>query len=198
MALIKVGIGLDKAKADALANEVRGIKDGFGRVLAPAINKTVATGKTRLKRRMAGILALRAKTIGERITSGRKATKMVLKSNIRLSDRRIELAEFSPRQKKEGVSVKVFKSEGRETLPHFFINKGLSTGKKHVFDRETVGGKRVPRTPHWIKYGYSIASVYENWAGGGEAEEALKEIGDTFEKNVLSQTDRILNRRKSF
>jgi hypothetical protein len=188
-----ISITLNDAQRKAVQQMLVGIKNGLERAMPPAINRTISTGRTRIVRRIGNEIALRAKTIREAFTLG-KASRAKPVGLIRIRRKPVPLVEFNPRQTLAGVTVKVRKKEARQLLRSTFLGV-MASGHEGVFERRREGPGRVPRLPIDERMGPTVLGVFEG--APGVAADELAQLGEVLEKNVLSQVDRLLARRRA-
>lgn len=193
-----VSVSVNDAQRRDLEETLAHIKNGAARALTVGINRTGTTGKSRITRRLTSILALKRKQIAD-VIKWAKANFDTLEGKIIINRKGIPLYEFSPRPtqpgktKAAGVSVKVKKQEPRKVLAHTFIAQ-MKSGHVGIFERRGRGNKRSPRLPIDERFGPTPLGVFAN--APGVAQEELSALGDILRKNVASQVDRLLNRRK--
>ena len=89
--------------------------------------------------------------------------------------------------------MKTRKGKARELLRStFIINDRKGRG---IYERKGRGNKRVDRKPIEKRFGPSPYGVYEN--APGVASEIEANAGELLAKNIDSQVDRLLSRRKA-
>ena len=179
-----------------LAEDLADIRNGVPRAVSAAVNRTLSTGRSRIVKRIRAEVAIKAKDAREAIRL-RKATAAKPEGFIVISKKPIPLYDFGAKQGKGGVTVKVRKAGGRETLKGTFIAK-MRSGHVGVFERKLTGGpgsKRVKRLPIRERFGPSLLVVFEG--APGVAAEEIAALGDVLQKNLDSQVNRLLNRPKS-
>lgn len=192
----------------SLVDELAGIRNGVPKAVTAAVNRTLTTGRSIVVKRLAQELALKQKHIREAIAL-RKATFETLAGAIVLSRKPIPLIEFAPkpaqpvtdyaaRMKLRGVSVKVRRGKPRETLKGTFVAR-MKSGHVGVFERSfkggSIGGKRVGRLKlAKERTGPTPQGVFER--APGVAADVLGQLGPVLEKNLASQVDRLLQRKK--
>lgn len=183
---------------EELQETLASVPNGANRAMAAAINRTLGTGITRIKRRLAGILNLPSNTILHTMRTER-ATPQNLEGHIVFSRKAMSLLDFDATgggKNDTGIDVMVFKGKA-EHHDHWFISN-TKRGQQFVFDRAKGGGGssgRVPRGPTKGKFGPTVVGVVANHPG------TLDDINDQdlspiLKKNLESQVDRLLERRK--
>jgi len=122
-------------------------KSNIKRELATAINATAKKAKSEVSKQVRNELAVTKKVIDTQIKLGGRASAGSLGSSVTLrKSSRIPLRDFAARQNSKGVSYKVSKSKGRNTVSGAFqgpkpgVMKASWRGR--VFKR--VGEKRLP------------------------------------------------------
>lgn len=145
--------------------------------------------------------------------------------SINVLRRRIALANFNPRDTRikrpgvkygtpgtgQGVFAAAYRGGGEEQFPRAFVAVGKSSNK-HVFERgggrsrregsifvpgpDLPGtGRRRGRLPIFSRKGLSLLDVYQQNPAVYEA--VVARIREVLGEQLLSQTDRLLNRRKA-
>lgn len=210
----------DPAQIVKVANELRDIKNGVARAMAPAINKTLGKAQTTLITGLTDLLtAKRGNIVGKGATKRIriiKATPDHLTGRIQILQRPIGLINFQvkdTRGKKRGFNKKgsgggviaqLRKDEPPIVLPNAFIAVGLSDNK-HVFAR--FGVKRRQGKAHFAPNVGRLAqpirsfkglSLHEVWKDSPRLRGQVQgRIDSEFPKDVSSQVDRLLQRKKT-
>ena len=177
-----------------LESVLRNVPNGVNRAIPPAINRTLNTGRTRIVRRIGGVLNLKQAKIREAFTVT-TAGKSGRSGKLNIRNRQIDMMEFKPRQDAKGISVRVRKDKGIEKIPHWFINNAKSDGKPWVLARVRDGDRLVGRYAIFKKYGPSVLGAFENAPSLASTE--LAAMQEVLDKNIASQVDRLLSRKKS-
>lgn len=221
----RLTVEFDEAEVKAVVDQLRSVPRGADIALSTAINKTLSTERTAIARRLASTMTAKKSSIDKRLRV-RKATRDRLSGRINIrGDIGVSLIGFGAKQTKTGVTAKVFGK--RADYPGAFIARGVNTsndmgpleaGNKLVFERfgekramkmgrygpgSIFGtyqsgpnkGKRILRQPLHVLYGPSVAETFRKTPGMQDA--ALTDINANFRKNVASQVDWLLNRKKS-
>lgn len=161
------------------------------RALVRAMNKTargVRTDISREVRQRVNIKAADVKT-GIRLWAANKNRPSV---RITISGKRRPLIMFGARQTKTGVSVQVYKANGRKVIPHLFIRTGRS-GEAQVFSRASAGGgKMVGRYPIRKRYGLALPEAFE-WTSREVVETQARE---RLKKNLTHEINYLLLQSK--
>lgn len=197
-------IEVGKEMADSIAFELQAIPNGVDRAISGAVNKTLPKGRTFAVNRLHKLLAVRKKGA---ITSSQggnsrfaivKATPSRPSGFLRILGRPIALWNFQvkdTRNKKrntgQGVFYQLYRSGSRKRLPHAFIAAG-EQGNKHVFQRATGAG----RLPIFSHIGLSLYDVGTRDHPEVQAETQTM-MADDFGRQILSQVDRLLGRKKT-
>lgn len=215
-------IELDERTYSDLQRELRDLPGAVERATVAAINRTLTQGRTLIVDRITELLNVKSRAeIRKRVSvpRGGKATQAKPIGRIRVGKNRMGLILFGAkdtRKKKgkgsarsgRGVIVQIYKGGPTKILPQAFIAK--YRGKPQVLERKegtgglvktgrasvirSVLGKRVPRLPIIPKVGPSPADVFDD--NPAIEREAKDKIQAVLRNNVLSQIDRLLNRRK--
>ncbi len=171
--------------------EPRQFKDAMRR----AKNRTAQTLKTRISSRLRDTLNIKKKDIDPYIKI-KRASYSREDASVTVSRKAVPLLNYSPRQTAAGVVVKVYKGESAQLLRSTFK---LTTGNSPVYERELRSGtggtkKRAARFPLVQRFGPTAVGVLAGRPGILEA--VVAEGAAILDKNVLSQTDFILQRKK--
>lgn len=134
-----------------------------------AANRTAKTVRTRNARLVAQIMGSRVTSVKRRYKID-KATKTRPTATIRIRGDKINLAGFSARQTKQGVSASAWGS--RKIYGGTFLVR--IDGNRLAMKRETRGGKRVGRMPIRAVHGPGVTST----ATSDEAKKDREEIVD--------------------
>lgn len=189
-----ITLGLNPEQSGQLRQDLAGFKNGFPKVVTAAINRTLLTGRSIVVKRLAKELRLTQKEI-RAVTSIRKANYQKLSGSVHVTKNAIPLMQFKPKQTRAGVTVSVRRGKPRELLRGTFIAT-MKNGHVDVFERERLGGgKRAGRLKIKKRFGPTPAGILLN--APGVIQDVMGEVGPVFQKNLRSQTDRLLDRRKS-
>ena len=121
------------------------------------------------------------------------ANKNKLGVRITIKGTRRRLILFGARQTKTGVSVQVYKAQGRKIIPRAFIRSGKKSGQQNVFWRvKGDGGKLVGRYPIYIKFGLALPEAFE-WTSRDVVEEQARE---RLHKNLEHERDYLLQQAR--
>lgn len=162
-----------KALVRAMNKTARGVRTDISREVRQRVNIKAADVKTGIKLWLAN-----KNRPGVRIT---------------VSGRRRPLIMFGARQTKTGVSVQVYKAEGRKIIPRAFIATGKGSGQQNVFWRAKAGGdKLVGRYPIHKKYGLALPEAFE-WTSRETVEAQARE---RLKKNLTHEIDYLLQESK--
>ena len=138
-----VEIKIDARQIKQLEKVVAKIKDGVPKVLAPAINRTLTSGRAAVKREIRKMYLIKAKDIPVRVN---RATRQTLGGSLVIKQGMQGLAKFkvSPpgvqrRKNKRILHVTVKRGGGRD-LPHAFV----APTANYVGPFERVGNSRLP------------------------------------------------------
>jgi len=214
-----LSLTVSDAQVAALVADLGEIPKGVPKAIVGAINKTLATGRSLVVKRLTKELALKQKVIRDTIGI-RKATYDTKRGVITISRKGISLMQFSPIpavpayehkvalirklvQKGQGieklrlpagVSVRVRPGKPREILKGTYVAK-MRSGHVGVYERRRTGGKRAPRLPIQERFGPTPEGVFSH--APGVAADVMSQLGATLQKNLDSQVDRLLDRKKA-
>jgi len=149
--------------------------------LVIACNQTANKGKSIIAKEIGKELATPQKNIRTTTSTGRKASEVSISTTVEVKkSKRISLKEFGARQTKAGVSYKVSKSRGRNTIPGAF--QGPRPGRINVRTKGNVF-KRVgkSRLPIVKLYGPSTWGVF---VVGKKQGPSVQEIEAELKKNI--------------
>jgi hypothetical protein len=211
---VAVNLTVSDEQKRQLAADLAGIKNGVAKACAQAINKTLATGRATVTKRLAPELAIKQKLIREQI-GVRKADYKTQRGYVTIRKKSLPLYDFNPipklplhearaaaatkgkkppKRPAVGISVKVRPGRGRQVLAHTFIAR-MKSGHVGIFERAGRGGKRVPRKVIKERWGPTPLGVFLN--APGIAEDVLAKLGGTLAKNLESQVDYLLAKSKA-
>lgn len=216
-----ISLSINDAQMRDLLVTLAGVRDGIPRVISGAQNKTIKTGESRIVKDLAKMINLpqgspsakrrdlkrgtSQKFIRDYI-SVKKSNQETLLAEIRFKRKGIPLFAFKAIQKKAGVSIKARKDQPRQLLKRTFI-ADMKSGHRGIFERRTYPTTQTHREkrkkdgrtystelPIDERYGPTPLGVYEGSPGLAATIEA--EIHSIYDKNLASQVDRVLARRK--
>lgn len=204
---VQLVLRISEASIENLRQSLMAVPNGANRALAAAINRTLGTGITRIKRRLGDIINLPVGKIMEGMTK-KGASPEHLAGHIVFSRKGRPLIDYGAkgeftkggRKRKgsgPGVTVTVLKDKGAESHPHAFLAH-TKAGARFVFDRQKGGngnGGRVGRGPTRGLFGPTTVGVVANHPGVIEG--INEELSEVLQKNILSQVDRFLQRSRS-
>jgi len=197
---VEISVTVTPAQQKDLEQTLAGITNGLSRVMVGAINKTLLTGRSRIVKRIGQEIELKQKVIRESVGIRRAKGGESPQGAITFSRKAIPLIKFSPQPKlpgkgkgRTGVTVKVRKGK-RETLRGTFVAR-MKSGHIGVFERKGRGAARVKRGPIVERYGPTVLGVFDG--APGVAAEEIAALGPVLMKNIASQVDRLLARRKT-
>jgi len=148
------GFKIDINKED-LANvqkTLRGVKNGYEKVVVGALNKTIGGVKTDTVAEISNIITP-TKTIIRRSIIVEKASYNKLSAAVRISPKGIPLIAYRARTTKKGVTAQIYKKSKRTLYPFCFIAT-MKSGHKGVFSREKPPYKsHTQRKLPWIILG---------------------------------------------
>lgn len=183
-----VEIKFDEAKLRRIQLMLRDIPRAMPRVMSRAINKTAKSAKTSIARQIATEINMKISVIKKNITL-RRASYRIWRAVLEIWTGRIPLINFAAKQTAKGVSYKIDKKGGRETIKSAFIAT-MASGHKGVFKR-----KGAARLPIVELRGPSVGEVYRSSAGLAQTAErrAYKEL----ERNIDDQVKLVLGQWKA-
>ncbi len=204
-------INIDTSALEQVHDLVRGIQDGYKKVLVGAINTTATTVKVQAAARIGNELNLKAARIKQDFTIV-KANYTSLSGAVRATGEPVGLVNFGAKQTQKGVTVKVLKASGRSLLRHAYIAKGRGN-KEHVWWRSTPRnqlpapkkfqvGKIAPKVP-WPRFDGDYTTPIERRTGPriediyaqmDVLEPIETQAAHVFVQNVGKKTDEVLRR----
>jgi hypothetical protein len=162
-------ISLNKTDVENAERMLKGLKDGFPKVMARSLNKTTTQLKTAMIALIRSRYNYKAKTLRDRFKI-QKATFTHQSASLKSSGYGVHLSDIVGarflKKSRQGVKVNVKKATGIKRLPHAFIAKGHRSGKMIVFQRADSGGKMVKRLPIKAQYAPDPEVLYNshrNW-----------------------------------
>jgi hypothetical protein len=209
----------------AVQEQLLGVPRGADIALSTAINKTLSTERTAIARRLSATMTAKKSSIDKRIRVFR-ATRDKLSGRINIrGDKGVSLIGFGARQTKRGVTARIFgksaqydgafiarginrsNSDGpneagnKLVFERFGAKRAMSMGRygpNSIFGKHTRGprkGQPILRQPISVVYGPSVAETFRKTPG--MENQTMTDINANFRKNVQSQVDWLLNRKKS-
>jgi len=177
--LLTVQVKLDEKSIAEAQHILRAIPRAWPRVARRAINRTVDSAATDLKRKTSERIALKKGEIAKGI-SKYKASFANLTGSIATTAYRPGLIRFpGTKQKRAGVSYRISRTEGRKMVPHAFIQT-MPSGHRGVFLR-----KDSKKLPIGEAHGPSIWQVITDTPGLLAG--AQQRAGDKIAKNINDQ-----------
>lgn len=159
----QVGVSLEDIEAAREALE--GIRNGFVRAYARALNTASEGVRTDMVAMARDSYTFRADAVRARIQINR-ASWSNLTASVESRGGAVHLTDFlGTRQISTGLSVDIKRSTGRQYIRHAFKNFARS-GKELALRRQVIDGRRVARYPVEALYGPHPEVVYntpENW-----------------------------------
>lgn len=214
---IGVSVTIDQASVNRAKDDLRLIQGGLERAVDGAITKALAKGKTFAIRQLAGALtakpaAIRSTPAGtERIIAGHGAHG---EGELRILGRAIGAINFQWRRGPKGIEVRYFQKGGRWNFEgrDAFVGVGKPSdagqgGNRQLFERIPGLPKSRVMSPHYLPNkgklrqrigvvrGLSLYRVYT--ANSRWSKELGTFLATDVQQQLLSQTDRLLGRKKS-
>lgn len=189
--------------------------DKMAKAELAAVRRTEKTAKTRITRRIGTAANLVSADIKPRVVTTKKPSASSPTASIKIRGSRIPLWRFSrsmsdlagfvnqkdkaiaKRKPKTGAGWKIYKGEGRKRYKGFFIDRETKSKQIQIFKRRegAKGGKDArPGRDYRTAFGLSLAEI---WRRKNLKAPAVEEINEVLLKNLRSQVDRFLNRKKS-
>ena len=107
---------------NALASAAQSAGKRYERELATVINLVTTRTKKRVSMGIRQELATSAKAVNDQLETSTRAKPGALRRTVTIKySSRIPLKDFGANQKKKGVSYKISKTKGRQTIPSAFI-----------------------------------------------------------------------------
>lgn len=148
------------------------------RAIIRALDKTAKQGKTAAQKAIRDEYNIKLRDLSSKIKTDFHPSS--LKAVITATDRSIPLIQFSPRQTKKGISLRIKKGSSK-TIKRTFI-ASMKSGHRGVFTR--IGKKRLP-----IKQLYTIGAA--EMFGSKKVIEAIKErILEQWQKNITHELEK--------
>lgn len=206
---VDVRIGMDERELNAILSELRGIPGAMKKAEMSAVRKTTKSGKSKVSRMIRKDVNLKKANVDKRIKTKLPSTEP--SGRITINNRGFPLIEYggspkqpvsqkgvpvSKRKPRRGPSWKVLKKGGRHRGRNHFITRD-GRGEVHIMVR-TPGGrggsKATAPDDYRIKYGPGLVSALRE---AGIEKKIVLDLTETLRKNLASQVDRILKRKKS-
>lgn len=184
-----IDIEINKAQLKRVELMLRGMPRAMPGVLSRAVNRTAISARTQINKEIRQEINIKAADLNEKLIL-EKAKQNYPVAVIKMSRKRIPVMDFGAKQTAKGVSYKIKKQGGRQTIKSAFITTMPETGHTGVFKR--WGKTRLPIVE--LK-GPSIGEVFKR----GPAlikritQQAYKNLGH----NIESQLDYVLGRSRT-
>jgi len=201
-------IRLDPKQLRRIQTELKQMPGGVRRVLRTSISRTLTTGRTKISRAVRDQLNLRLATVNKRIIVHRpRGGADAPGGRIEIEASTPTLMSFGAKEKRSrgrgartgrprGVQVQILKREPPKLIREAFIRTGRGA-QPQVFVRERGVISRVSgRERLKVLFGPSPAGVLRG-SGERRLKVVTRDLHNVFERNVTSQVDRLLQRRKS-
>ena len=162
-------LNLNKTDVENAERMLKGLKDGFPKVMARSLNKTTMQLKTAMIKLIRTRYNYKAKTLRDRFQI-QKATYTHQSASLKSSGYGVHLSDIVGTRflakSRQGIKVNVKKATGVKRLPHALMAKGVGSGKIIVFQRADSGGRMVKRLPIKAQYAPNPEVLYnshQNW-----------------------------------
>lgn len=210
---VDVGLRVDDKDLASILDELAHMPSEMKEAEYQAVKKTTKTGKTRVSRKFRDEMG--PGVLNKKLVDARLRLRFPSKANpvgiISISNRGYPLHKYRgrpttpPRQAGIAASRRNARQTARWTIHK---KQGETTGRNHFVQRDKRGQVHImARTPggrggrqatapddYRIKYGPGLVSIAHEFM----FEDAIViDLTDVLEKNLLSQVDRFLNRKKN-
>jgi len=184
-----VTITVDEAKLKRLRRDLADIPKALPKIVSRSINKVATYTRTKIVREITADVNLKRGEVTKRNIRTKKASYKKWSATIGVSGRRVPVHHFGARQTRKGVSYRIRKSAGRQTIAGAFIAK-MPSGHEGVYRRT---GKTA--LPIIELYGPSVPQVM---SGIGElAQQQLEaDAGARLEREIDTQVGLLIERRQ--
>ena len=195
-----VVLKIDAAQLEDIEQTLAGVAGGLPKAQSAAINRTLTHVRAVAARQIKKHINLPIARIKEAITR-KKATPGHPVGIVRFSRKPVPLIDYGATDNRpNGVSVTARRDQGRQQFKHAFIAT-MPTGHTGVFERipgtkQKRGWFRKGRKTDKIKqlFGPSVEGTFEKAPGVLQA--VLADSGQFLAKQMASQADRLLHRKK--
>lgn len=157
MSAIRVRVDQDDIKR--VQRALWGIRKGSDKALKNAINRTLTQTKKFMVNETYNVLNVKKRRIRKSLKKPRRATQTRLSGSVRSVGRPLNLIEFAAKQNKKGVSVKIWRNQGRETIKHAFIFQIENTDKQGNKNLQKLVGWRAKK-PSKKGYGGDPSKIF--------------------------------------
>lgn len=215
-----ITIELDDADVKAVLRDLRGMPREMQRAQRAAVKKTLTTARAHLARKVGGgarsITTLKSKEVKNRMRIKRNPTNAAPRGVIAISDRKISLWKYGgsmadmrgfqsqkgvpvkSRKPRKGASFKVYKSGKRQRRKGLVATFGKNNRQAMLIQRNLLstnsGDNAKPPRDYRKVYGPSVWQVMKERK---VVKPSLAEIRAILKKNLESQVDRFLQRKKN-
>ena len=183
-----VTITINEAKLKRLRRDLTDIPKALPKIVSRAINKVATYTRTKIVREITADVNLKRGDVTKRNVRMKKASYRKWSATIGISGRRVPVHRFGARQTRKGVSYRIRKSAGRQTIAGAFIAK-MPSGHVGVYRR--VGKTAFPIIE---LYGPSVPQVMSSV--GSLAQPQLEaDAGARLEREIDTQVGLLIERR---
>lgn len=220
---VEIKIELDPRTRRKLEMELRGIKNGFPKAMSKAVNQTAKTATVRISQEVRKIIRVSKRSADQRLKIRGRATPLSASTTVSvlrplLDGRRTaplltsfkgtkDTRVFASGKRKgglkrgrkgqagrgQGVVARPRVKGGEQRLKHAFIITGKG-GVPVPVVRAGFGSQRAGRKPLVPMLGPTVQGIYQGTPGLRRRVEG--DLLKVLEKNMLSQVDRLLKRRR--
>jgi hypothetical protein len=184
-----VEIDIDATQLKQLQKTLLGIKDGVPRVVVPAINRSLYSGQTTIKREIRKVYTIKYSDIPTKVQPAKRSPATgEAGGSVTVQQGMLELNKFAFTPRNPGtrrVMYVTVKKGRRRPIPHAFTQRMPGSGYLGPFLRK--GPARLP-----IKKLMTIgAPIMATQPTVGPA--VAKEMGDTLDRRLDHELQRVLN-----
>ena len=134
-------IRINRSDLESVNRSLAGIRNGSQKALVKSINKTLTTTKVQVRKKLASLMALPAKRIGQNISVA-KANYTRIEGRLIVVGKPVPLIEFKPTKTKKGLKARIYKSNPKSLIESSFKAR-MRSGHIGAFRRVIERGRRV-------------------------------------------------------
>lgn len=208
---------LDENMERAILSELSGMGNKAQKASVTAVRKTMRSAETSIAKNYRQNVNLKSSEIKDRITIERKPSSQVPSGVIRISGSRIPLWKFSrsmsdlagftsqkgksfkERKPKGGAGWKVYKiADKKIRRKNYFVDRETKSSQIQIFTRPVRGasGGENAKSPQDYRTAFGPSLMWMD-RKRNIIKPALVDIAKVLERNLRSQVDRFLQRKKS-
>ncbi len=147
-----IDVRIEQSDVREVKRALSGIRKGTDKALKNAVNRTLTKTKKFMADETTTVLNVKKSRVRKSLQT-RRASPTTLSGSVRSTGKPLNLIEFGAREKKSGVSVKIWRNQGRETIKHAFIFTADHGKRLVAWRKDTKGHVGSAKKKDWMAYG---------------------------------------------